>query len=185
MLIKKLPAGTRMYLNKRCDSYPLYIKPDHIVENDNLYVAYDVRVNDQTVIPRGTRIVGDWITESSPVPAAQFQMKRIYLQPSGQDIVGDSDVFEALGAYNRAEVENAGHLYKLNEYKSVANLIRRTVYVRCFVQTVSNTALNSIYLDIATKEIPITLSEDFVPFPIMPITPLIASTSIASETPFL
>ena len=89
-MVIKLSAGTRIYLTKK-KHHTLYIQPDKTLVNDNLYVAYDVRVNGETVIPKGTRVVGDWVTESIPSIAAQLQIKKIYLQGSGQDINADSE----------------------------------------------------------------------------------------------
>ena len=165
-MVIKLSAGTRIYLTKK-KHHTLYIQPDKTLVNDNLYVAYDVRVNGETVIPKGTRVVGDWVTESIPSIAAQLQIKKIYLQGSGQDINADSDVIEAISGYNNNEVNNAGFLYKINQYRSASNITRRIAKFHCMIRTLLDNNLNTIYLEIYTKEIPVTLITDFVPFPIL------------------
>lgn len=164
MVIKKLDSGTRIYLTKR-RPHELYIQPDKTLENDSLYVAYDVRTDGQTVIPRGTRVTGNWVTESNPAIAAQLQVTRIYLQGSGQEIKADSDVIEATSDYNNREVENASHLYKFNQYRSTANIVRRAVKVNCRLKVLKDNRVDSLYLAILTKEIPVTLTTDFIPFP--------------------
>lgn len=164
MVIKKIPAGTRIYLTKR-QSHTLYIQPDKILTNDNLYVAYDVRIGGVTIIPKGTRVVGDWITESIPAIAAQLQLTRIFLQGSGQEISADSDVIEAVADYNINEVNNANFLYKINQYKSTSNIVRRIANVHCQIKTLPDNNRNLLYLEIFTGEIPVVLTQDFITFP--------------------
>jgi hypothetical protein len=164
MVIKKIPAGTRIYLTKKYNPV-LYIQPDKTLVNDNLYVAYDVKIDGQTVIPKGTRVVGDWVTESSPSIAAQLQLTRIFLSGSGQEIKADSDVIEAVSEYNDREVNNAGYLYKLNQYRATSNITRRIAKFQCKIKTLLDDNRNTIYVEIYTKEIPVTLTTDFVPFP--------------------
>lgn len=162
MEIKKIPAGTRIYLTKK-KQFPLYLQPDKTLANDNLYVAYDVRIDGQTVIPKGTRVTGSWIAESSPSIAAQLQVNQIYLDRNGQPFYADSDVIEATTEYNNKEVNNAGFLYKQNQYIASSNITRRIVNVQCKVKTLLDDNRNSIYLEIFTKEIPVTITMDFIP----------------------
>jgi hypothetical protein len=158
----KIPAGTRMYLTKKYK--PVFnIQPDTTFINDSLYVLYDVRVNGQTIIPRGTRVLGDWVTESTPTIAAQFQAKKIFLCCPEQSINADSDVLEATTLYNGFEVQNALNLYRTLEYRSTANIIRRIVNVQCKMKILLDDRLNSIYLEIPTDEIPVTFTTDFLP----------------------
>lgn len=164
MVIKKIPAGTRIYLTKKYNPV-LCIQPDKTLVNDNLYVAYDVRIDGQTVIPMGTRVIGDWVTESSPSIAAQLQLTKIYLYGSGQQITADSDVIEAITEYNNCEVNNAGYLYKLNQYRATSNITRRIAKFHCKIKTLLDDNRNTIYLEIYTKEIPVMLTTDFVPIP--------------------
>ena len=164
MVIKKLDAGTRIYLTKP-KQHPLYIQPDKVIENDNLYVAYDVRQDGQTVIPRGTRVVGNWITESKPILAAQLQLSQIYLQNLGQGIYADSNVIRTTTDYNKNEVGNACYLSKIAEYQSPANIKRSIVNANCKIKILSDKNPNSVYLKIDTREIPVTLTADFVAFP--------------------
>ena len=164
MPIKKIPAGTRIFLTKK-KPHELYIQPDKVLVNDNLYVAYDVRMDGETVIPKGTRVTGNWVTESVPTVAAQLQVNRIYLNRSGQDISADSDVIVATNDFNNEEVDNACHIYKINDYKSTANINRRIVNANFRIRVLRDRRLNTLYLEIFTKEIPITLTSDFIPFP--------------------
>jgi len=164
MVIKKIPAGTRIYLTNK-NKQTLYIQPDKTLADVSLYVAYDVKVDGETVIPKGTRVVGDWVTESDPTLAAQLQLKRIYLQGSGQDISADSNVIEAISPYNSQEVCNAPYLYKQKQYVAQNNLTRRIVNANCMVKTLRDDNWNIVYLEIPTKEIPVTLTKDFIPFP--------------------
>jgi hypothetical protein len=163
-MIKKIPAGTRIYLTKKYNPV-LYIQPDKTLVNDNLYVAYDVKINGQVVIPKGTRVLGDWVTESSPTIAAQLQLTKIYLHGSGQDISADSDVIEAISEYNDREVNNTGYLYKINQYHATSNITRRIVKFQCRIKTLLDDNRNTIYLELYTKEIPVILTSDFVALP--------------------
>lgn len=164
MVIKKIPAGTRIYLTKK-KAHTLYIQPDKTLQNDSLYVAYDVKINGQTIIPKGTRVTGDWITESNPSIAAQLQINRVYLHGTGQQMLADSDVIEAVSDYNNNEVSNASYLYKQNQYRSTSNITRRVANVLCKVKTLLDNNRDTLYLEIFTKEIPVTLTIDFVAFP--------------------
>lgn len=165
MVIKKIPAGTRIYLTKK-NPYMLYIKPDKILINDNLYVAYDVRIDGRIVIPKGTRVIGDWVTESNPNIAAQLQLTRIFLHGgAGQQIKADSDVINSIADYNNVEVKDAGYLYKQNQYLASSNITRRIANIRCRVKTLLDNNRNSIYLEIYTKEIPVIVLSDFVAYP--------------------
>jgi hypothetical protein len=157
----KIPAGTRMYLTKK-RAYTFFIQPDTTLLNDSLYVAYDVRINGVTVIPRGTRVTGDWVTESTPVMSAQLQINKIYLSGSGQVAAADSDVYEALSSYNNTEVNDASYLYTQLVYRSTANVIRRIVREQCQVKVLLDDNLNTTYLEIFTKEIPVIFISDFV-----------------------
>ncbi len=163
MDIKKIPTGTRIYLTKK-KQFPLYLQPDKTLVNDNLYVAYDVRINGQTVIPKGTRVTGDWVAESTPTLGAQFQANCIYLDRNGQQFFADSDVVETTTEYNSDEIKNAGYLYKQNQYLSTSNIYRRIVNVNCRTSTLLDDNHNSVYLEVFTKEIPVTVTCDFIPF---------------------
>lgn len=188
MVIKKIPAGIRIYLTKKkgccngtnswtsvgsgnasgkmkakCNErQALYIQPDNTLINDNLYVAYDVRVNGETIIPKGTRVIGNWVTESNPSIAAQLQLTKIYLYNEGQEIHADSDVIETISDFNSYEVNNARHITKLNHYQATSNISRRIVNYQCHVKTLLDHNLNSAYVEILTKEIPVILTADFV-----------------------
>lgn len=162
-MIKKIPAGKCIYLTKKCPDI-LYIKPDKTLVNDNLYVAYDVKVEGVTVIPKGTRVIGDWVAESYPTIAAQLQVKRIYLQGSGQEIAADSDVIEGTTCYNCDEICGASYLYGYPRCRTSCRT-RRMVKLQCCSKTLADNDLDTIYVEIFTEEIKVYLTADFIPFP--------------------
>jgi hypothetical protein len=156
----KVPIGTRIYLT-RPRPHNFYIQPDTILLDEFMFVSYDVRIDGRTVIPRGTIIVGDWITESDPCFAAQFQATKIIFRNFGKRISADSEIIESVSAYNNCEVYNSRYLYKTLDYISVANIRRRVVDVQCDVKCLPDHRIDSLYLEICTKEIPLILTRDF------------------------
>lgn len=164
-MIRKLPMGTRIYLTKKKNNYILCIQPDKILANDILYVKYDVKENGHIIIPKGTRVVGDWITESNPSLAAQLQVTRIYLQESGQPIAADSEVINAITKYNHGEICYNDHFLKRNSYRTGSNVARRIAKFHCKIKTLLDNDCETTYLEIETVEIPIILTSDFIKFP--------------------
>jgi hypothetical protein len=163
-----VPAGTRMYLMKNTDpSYALYIKPDTTLLNDNLYVAHDVKIGQITAIYKGTRVVGNWVTESIPVVAAQLQTTKIYLDRAGQDFFADSCPIQTVTILNPAEVDGVNTVFKNADYKSPSGITRRIVTVRNRTFSLPddidecNIAAGT-YINISTREIPITVIRDLV-----------------------
>lgn len=160
-MAQTLPIGTKIYIRKQ-KPFTFNIRPDQTLLNDNLYVAYDVKYGDVVVIPSGTRVVGDWVTESNPI-SAQFQLTKIILKGSGQTAAADSPVYSGTTDYNNTEVFNSTYLYKRYQYKSVANINRRIVSAECVVKVLRDQDLNTTYLEITTSEIPVTLTATFTP----------------------
>ena len=156
-----LPIGTKIYIRKQ-KPFTFNIRPDQTLLNDNLYVAYDVKYGDVVVIPKGTRIIGDWVTESDPI-SAQFQLTKIVLKGTGQIANADSLVYIGTTDYNNIEVFNSNFLYKRYQYRSVANVERRIVSADCIVKVLRDQNLNTTYLEITTSEISLTLTETFTP----------------------
>ena len=156
-----LPIGTKIYIRKQ-KPFTFNIRPDQTLLNDNLYVAYDVKYGDVVVIPAGTRVVGDWVTESNPI-SAQFQLTKIILKGAGQVASADSPVYNGTTDYNNTEVLNSNYLYKRYQYKSVANIERRIVSAECMVKVLRDQDLNTTYLEITTTEIPVILTAEFTP----------------------
>lgn len=163
MFIKKILAGTCIYLTKK-NKQKLYIQPEKTIVNDNLYVAYDVRVDGVTVIPKGTRVVGDWVTESTPVIAAQLQINWIYLSGSGQEIQGDSEMICSLTDYDSREIGCIPFMSKNRQYHSPSNITRRMTTIGLHSKTLLDNRRDMIYLEIDTTEIPIILTKDFLAF---------------------
>lgn len=174
MIIQKVPEGTRIYLRKS-HGKPLYMRPNQTITADTLYVAYDVRIDGVTVIPRGTRVQGDWITESTPTFAAQLQIHRIFLELGGQDISADSDVIETITAYNSNEIASLPFVSKVSDHingaKSNQTHRKRIVKYGNRIKALRDTNVDSIYIEIQTREIPVTITRDFIPFPCFPDTP--------------
>ena len=178
MTVRKIPAGTRIYLTKKQD-HVLVIQPDKTLLNDILHVAYDVRIDGKVIIPKGTRVVGNWITESNPSIAAQLQVTRIYLRGSGQQIFADSDVIDCVSDYNCNELNNVSYLYKKAHYRSNSGITRRVAKINCRIKTLLDNNRKTIYLEIETREIPVTVTADFLRFaeedeldPLSPLPPI-------------
>jgi hypothetical protein len=163
-----VPIGTRLYLTKRKDpSYALYIKPDRVVPNEELFVAYDVKIGTITAIPKGTRVIGNWITESTPVLAAQFQAHTIFLTNKGLEFHADSVPIQTITIVDPAEVGDATLIIKEADYISPARVLRRIVTVRCrtfaLLDDISPADIpNGTYLNINTTEIPATVIANFI-----------------------
>lgn len=164
MFIKKLDRGTRIYLTKYTSEY-LYIRPNSVINDESLYVMYDVKDNDIVVIPRGTRIVGDWIAETRPHIAAQFQARRIYLENGLQDIHADSIPITDLVLYSDSEIMNNNFLKKKLHYISKSNVERRIIKMGHQSKILSDENLDTIYIEIFPHEIILTLLKDFIAYP--------------------
>lgn len=155
----KIFAGTKIYLKKK-HPFKLYIKPNKNLFNDTLLVAYDVKHEDKIIIPQNTLVIGNWITETHPTIAAQFQINYLCLNDEKIPIVADSDLYEAISAYNQCEIHSAPYLYKIMDFKSPSNLVRRIVKANCQIKVLFDDNLNSLYIEIPTREIQTTLIED-------------------------
>lgn len=157
-----IPAGTRIYLT-RVVPHKMYIRPNKTLVDDVLYVAYDVRLGGQTLIPRGTKVVGDWVTESDPEIAAQLQLTKILLNPQGPyvPISAASDIIPYSRAFNLNELEGADYFFLLNDKKiinSTNSLIAQISYKKV---SLLNSKPNTIYLEIDTRELEVILTDDF------------------------
>lgn len=163
-----VPAGKIIYLKKK-NNDTLCIRPGKILLNDNLYVAYDVKINGIVVIPKNSRVQGDWITEHTPSIAAQFQMSKIYMphtysskiSTTGKEISGESRVIEYTDIYNNDDVRNADYFFLKKSIITSGNVTHRIIELGCKIKTLPDNMLDSVYLEINTKEIPVILSKDF------------------------
>ncbi|AKI80323.1 hypothetical protein QJ850_gp376 [Acanthamoeba polyphaga mimivirus] len=173
----RIPAGTRLYLTKKKYN-KFYIQPDKTLVNDNLFVAYDVKIGGVIAIPQGTRVLGNWVAESSPSIAVQLQLTKIFLYGSGQNISADSDLVETLVDYNSDEIDCAPYLYKIHHFKSPAGIYRRIVNTKCRSKILTDNNRNSIYLEVNTKEISVVLNEDIIPMPDLSKMPVPQSPSV-------
>lgn len=157
-----VPAQTKIYLTRE-PPHEIFLKPDTTLANDSLYVLYDIRLPDGTpIIPRGTRAIGDWVTESSPTISAQLQLTKICLNGESITISADSDVFESLIEYNNTEVNNSNVVQQVLFYQSTANIERRIVKFPCQIRVLLDERLNTEYIQIFAKEVSVTLLADLV-----------------------
>ncbi|UFX99803.1 hypothetical protein QKC54_gp0684 [Megavirus baoshan] len=160
MIIKKIPAGTRIYLTKD-KTNNFYIQTGTTLLNDNLYVAYDVKIDGKIVIPKSTRVTGNWITQTVPEPAAQLQLDKIYLSGSGQNISADSDIITSVRHFKNAR-NSFMYKHKYRPSVSAYNNITHTIYK----DSTSPEYINgSTYLEVNSKEISVILTQDFIPMP--------------------
>ena len=135
-------AGTKIYLT-RTPPFFLNIVPDTIVLNDVLYVLYDVKIDGITIIPKGTVVVGNWVTESLPIPSVQLQVRKILLSEDCE-INADSDVLEAAVGNVVPEAFDCCPV--------------RITRLPWRVQLLTD--FNSTFIQISTKEICVTLIND-------------------------
>lgn len=164
-MIDKIPAGTRIYLAKKNRCY-MSIKPDMVITDVTLYVIYDVRINGQTVIPRGTRVSGDWVSESLPTIAAQLQINKIHFPTGTMDFFADSDVYESVTFYKNSEIgENTYNLSGIGNKPITTNTFRRIVDIDCKIGILQDANPSTIYIEIPTSEIAVDLIQDFTGIP--------------------
>jgi hypothetical protein len=163
-------SGTRIYLTRTHPTAPytdiddvLALRVDRNFLGDILYVLYDVKVGTLVVIPKGTAVMGDWITESSPCIAAQLQITDIFLDGLRFPVVADSEIYHQKTSYGYYDVHNANHVEGLLTYRSTANICRRIVNVRCRTKILADDEWidQLLYLRIDTNEIPVTLLDNF------------------------
>jgi len=142
----------------------LALRVDKNFLGDILYVLYDVKVGARVVIPKGTAVLGDWITESYPCVAAQLQVTDIFFDGIRFPVAADSEIYRNLTLYGRHDVHNANHVDGLITYRSTANICRRIVNVRCRTKVLFDDERRDqlLYLRIDTNEIPVTFLDDFV-----------------------
>lgn len=163
MIIKKIPAGYEIYVTKHNASY-IYIQPGKKILSDSLYVIYDVKIDGYTIIPKGTRIEVNWVSEIHPEVAVQIQLTKIFLQGSGQNIIGQSDVMKHTIELDSIELENSPYIIEYDcKFKSNNSLMK----FNCNKKRLLINRKNSTYLTINAKEIKIILIEDYIPFPII------------------
>ena len=111
------PDNLRFFLSNK-NKTKLFIKPDTILFNNKLYVIYDCLVNGQIIIPKGSTVIGDWITENDP-PSAQLQLTKIFINGVEYPISAFSLVFEKIIYGNSLEGEKKTFLYKKNNKSSL------------------------------------------------------------------
>lgn len=163
-----IPRGTRIYLTKnKGPEHAVYIKPGTTLNKDNMYIAHDIKIGPVIVIRKGTRVSGDWITELNPSIVGQLQINKIYFNSRGQDFFADSDPIRTTTIINPAEIDNANNIIKNADYRSISNIPRRIVTVKCKTYALLDSVGNyctplETYLNINTNEIPATVISDLI-----------------------
>lgn len=155
-----IPSGKRIYLTKK-NQHSLHLYPGKILLDDVLEVAYDVRIDGHVVIPRGTKVLGDWISETYPNQAAQLQVKKIFLDRFGSDFTADSDIIENLATLNTNRLRNKFFVKTNRYYRTPSNIKRYFVNDGTQKRIINNERSQTPYLQIYTTEIPVTLLSDF------------------------
>jgi hypothetical protein len=157
--ISTLKPGTMIYLRRNTPNLKLSL--GEIVDDYELYLAYDLHIG-YRVIPRGTRVKGQWITSGLPNPMSQLIISKIYpieqvkqnnrtaeiKYSNAQEFLADSDFF--INIQSRP-------LYKYNRLEYVRRITSR--------KPITETFTTQQYNLIDTREIVVYLREMFVPFP--------------------
>jgi len=156
-----IPSETKIYL-RRDQPYTLYLKPDVNLQNQQLIVKYDYRLNGVTLIPRGSKVICEWLSESEPFVSAHLSLNSICLNGALIDISAVSGDYQNVSYFNDAEVSNAPFLYNIMTEKSVSNKTRRIVEVNCRTKILYDRDVNTPYIEIPTNEIVVTLDDDLV-----------------------
>lgn len=120
------PDNLRFFLSNK-NKTKLFIKPDKILLNNKLYVIYDCLINGHVIIPKGSTVIGDWITENDP-PSAQLQLTKIFINGLEYSISAFSTVFEKIiyGINFLEGDEKKDFLYKKN---NIFSALHNTLYL--------------------------------------------------------
>ena len=147
----RIPTNTKMYLTNK-NKNNLYVKQNTTLININLYVAYDLKINGITIIPKGTRVLGDWITSN----IAQFIVHKIFLKGNGQIMSAESDYYNKLINYD----QNVSHFYKSRNL--IANKNQRIMKYNYLNQFQFDSQITTNYVEIDQTEITVSFTSDFV-----------------------
>lgn len=154
-----IPSGKTFYLKKE-PPYVLCLKPDITLENQTYIVKYDCNINGVTIIPRGTKIIGNWITQSTPSISAYFDVKLICQNNTLTSINAISRYYNDITQFNDIEVYNADYFLLVLNETSQSNLVRRGIQVNCREKILNDNNLNSTYITVPTNEIAVTVYEN-------------------------
>lgn len=149
-------SGSRIFVTSG-NNYKLELKPDNTLAEYTMYLKYDYKIDGTTILPKGTRIDGYWISESQPELSAQFQATQLYLYDQCYNLEADSDVYTDTVLFDNREVENSVYFYKLGTYKAVSNVVRVEAMIECKKKILYTLNPNTVYLEIPMKEIPLIL----------------------------
>lgn len=156
-----IPSGTKIYI-KKSNSYPFFIKPDTIIQGEGYTVKYDVRINGVTVIYKGTTVIGNWTSLSSPEPLAILNVSSICILGKNYPIEATSNEYTSTSNFNGNEVMNAPYFYQIVGEKSTSNIYRRVVEIGCKKIILADNNLDTTYIEISTNEIILTLVTDVI-----------------------
>lgn len=154
-----VPVGTRIYLTKRTN-FNFVMPLDTAIIDDVFFVAYDIKINGIVIIPRGTRVWGDWVSEIDGDVNVQLQLSKIYLGGIPRAICADSEVISAAIAVPPIEPVSPSIAALLNK-QAVTNLYRVPVgYCQCVVTYDPIAAV--LWLNVRFRELPVTIIVDFI-----------------------
>lgn len=152
-------SGSRIFVTSE-NNYYLEMKPNNTLCDYAIYLKYDYKIDGRTILPKGTRLDGYWISESVPEPSIQFQASKLYLYDECYDIEADSEVYDKIVMFDNREVENAIFFYKTGTYRSSSNLIRTESIIDCKKKLLYTQNQNSLYLEVPLSEVSLILKCD-------------------------
>lgn len=153
-----LPKGTSIFLTKH-NSELFYIRPNSDLNCDIWFVAYDVKCGTKPVITKGTPVMCNLISESSPTPAVQLSLDKIKII-NWEIISGESDVYENITRFNNTEISDIDYFYYIRTLKKGTKGTR--IYrINEEVVILRNNNPNTYFLEMPTRDVLVTLTQDF------------------------
>lgn len=151
-----IPISTRIYVKRLWSPY-LCIQPGTVLNADTFVVLYDVFVNKSVVIPAGSLATGNWTT-STITPSALLTLTNITINNTARLLTATSNLFTTTTAFEASQIENSLSLSLLKNYKSVANIFRRLVKIKCQSVILYNEVPDTVFIEVPCNEIVTTLT---------------------------
>jgi hypothetical protein len=158
MGIKSLNTGRRGYLT-RPGGHDLYIKVGSHVDGEVLHVAYDIRVEGVTILPKGAIVIGDWITNEEDPTQAMFMTNEVFVEGQFQEFIADSDIYNEIHRFNADRLSDPSHFYLTSTHGANHRIINK-----CRHMTIRSNREGDPYIRIPAQEIPFTIVDSFVTF---------------------
>lgn len=146
-------AGTNIYLRKLRGS-TFTVKPDTDILDDDFLVAYDVRINGETVIPRGTKMMGNWINTTTPTVTIELQITKVHYDNMWLPFHAASDVIYAIAKPNNVESH-------LNKVLAACSNMSELYDPLCKVTIELIEDRDELVMNVSMNEIRVVMSEDF------------------------